>query len=468
MFGEAKRNVTLRKGVEMTNAQIFGRQWLQSSFVSPVPVPAYYPSDAPLVCVQFNADWLPLVIGALSQLTQPAAWQGDDGTQDAAVQCADDLIGIFSEAYGGAFCPMIQITDTCELQYSNDGGVTWNTATNWDTFAKMCFVGPAGVPGSVGPIGPSGPGVPVPLPGQSTTDLACSISGYLASQVIKEAVQYVVDGINGSQSTVEILAGFLAAVFLGPEGVVPVVGAINALYGLVEGGTIADYEAALTDTTLWSDVTCAIYEATSGTGYVNDDNFADVLANISAVIYTHTAVVTSIVSYLSAAGAIYLEAAQLPGALAVVDCSGCAETWCYEFDFTVSDQGWLAVSGQGTYVAATGWQSQIAGGESALYIYLPITAMPLTTIQVTYTVTDVSGGAVRHVVTYLSGTPNATVALGAGAQLTEFTESVTINLTTDEVDVTLDSSNPAAVATIIAVQLNGAGSNPFGSNNCTR
>lgn len=366
---------------------------------------------------------------------------------------------------------MIRLTDTCELQESTDGGATWATIDGWDSNALSCFVGPPGVPGTVGPIGPTGPGVPVPLPGQSTTDLACSISGYLASQVIKEAVQFVVDGINGSQSTVEILAGFLAAVFLGPEGVVPVVGGINALYGLVEGGTIADYEAALTDTTLWSDVTCAIYNATSGTGYVNDDNFADVLTNVAAITYAHPAVVSSIVSYLTAGGAIYLEAAQLPGALAVVDCSGCTG-YCQRWDFTATDAPWSIVPGQdGSYVPTAGFEAVSDTGRLEVDIWYTFTGSPaaIDTVVIECDATTTDTGGFSFVRCYTAADFSAHddfvwAPSGTGPTVNSVVVSeVAAYAVWIRLNVQPDTANTAVIN---AVRFEGPGADPFGSTNC--
>ena len=101
---------------------------------------------------------------------------------------------------------------------------------------------------------------------------------------------------------------------------------ISGLYGLyssIEGGTLTDYQDAIDDPVLWSELTCAIYTATSGDGQITDSNFPDVQAAVAALSYTHAEVITTISQYLSDLGASGVQQLQTPGALAVYDCTSC-------------------------------------------------------------------------------------------------------------------------------------------------
>jgi len=57
--------------------------------------------------------------------------------------------------------PQWQITESCEFQYSYDGGVTWTTVAGWLEYALDCFQGEPGAPGTPGEPGePGEPGTP--------------------------------------------------------------------------------------------------------------------------------------------------------------------------------------------------------------------------------------------------------------------------------------------------------------------
>lgn len=109
-----------------------------SSFVEPVPIPAPDSQDAPLICLQLNASWLPYVLGCLMQLVNPATW---DTTDPAALQDiqqrAMDLIGTWGTAEA-CVAPELRLTDTCGLQLSTDGGATWTDVAGWATNFPTC------------------------------------------------------------------------------------------------------------------------------------------------------------------------------------------------------------------------------------------------------------------------------------------------------------------------------------------
>lgn len=309
----------------MSNLQRWTDQWNQGSFVSPVPAPNAEPGAAPTVCVQFSAVWLPYVLGALFQLVQPSAYQAASAGYADAVGQAQGLMAIFSE--GGVCTDMLQFqfTDTCGLQYSLDGGVTWIEVPGWDTFAPSCFTGPVGATGATGAAGGFTPGVPPIQPGQSTSDLACSVAGYIAQTIIRAGMQHEIDGIDAAHTVIDIATALITFWIGGPVVAVVATNAVNALYGLILGGTESDYTDALADDLLWSDVTCAIYTATQGDGYVTDANFAAVQAAIAAIVYVHSDVITAISEYIDQLGASGLAGLQIPGALQISDCSGCAD-----------------------------------------------------------------------------------------------------------------------------------------------
>lgn len=245
--------------------------WLyqRPSFREPVTPPAADVCDSPLVCISINQSWVPYVLGACMQLAQPSTWKvADDAARAEVLGRVTDLLAQLGEL------------------------VACNTA-------------------------------PAAITGVSTAQQACNIAGYLANLVIKESIRKAIEAINDNQTVL----GYGVIII----GAIPGAGLVmnflaKALYGLyqsISGGTLSDYNDAIDDASLWSKITCAIYNAIVTDGQVTDGNFATIESNIAAVSYTHGDVMTAIENYVSDLGASGLEQLQGTGALAVYDCSSC-------------------------------------------------------------------------------------------------------------------------------------------------
>lgn len=302
----------------MANWQAFTDLWNQGSFVSPVPAPNADPADTPTVCVQFNSAWLPYVLGSMFQLTQPSAWDpASPGYADVLAQ-AQALMAIFSGAEECTYMLQWNFTDTCILQYSVDGGVTWIDVPGWSTFAPTCFAGPPG------PAGGYTPGTPGNPQGVTLAQQACNIASYLAADVLQTSMGQQVSNYNASKTLLEsaiVLAGAIG--FLDPIWEVAVA-AFGILYNFYTVTTIGQFTSASTDATLLSDLQCAIYEAIRVDGLVDSANFATLVANVAAIMYTYPDVITALVAYLDALGVVGLQQLQLTGSLYIGDCSACS------------------------------------------------------------------------------------------------------------------------------------------------
>lgn len=247
-----------------------GNWWYQrGSFREPVPPPDADICDPPLVCLSFNASWARLLAGAATQLAQPSTWLvSSEAERTAALQRATDLIAEIGTA--------------------------------------MACVSAPPVLGSTG-----------------TAQRACNIAGYLSNILIKTSIQKAIDSINQNQT---LLGYGRLIIFAIPEVGVILPAIMSGLYGLyqaIEGGTLSDYQDAIDDPVLWSQLTCAIYTATSGDGQVTDTNFPTVQTNVAALSYVHAEVISTISNYLSDLGASGVEQLQTAGALAVYDCTSC-------------------------------------------------------------------------------------------------------------------------------------------------
>jgi hypothetical protein len=114
------------------------RSYKQSSYRETIPDPGTAPGDAPLVCIQINASWIPYVIGSTLQLAQPKAWTTTDPTALAdLLGRVTDLIARIGTAEV-CMAPEFRLTTGCGLQYSLDGGTTWLDFADWATNFPLC------------------------------------------------------------------------------------------------------------------------------------------------------------------------------------------------------------------------------------------------------------------------------------------------------------------------------------------
>lgn len=114
------------------------------SFPQKIVAPDVEPDDTGAsVCVTFNAAWHPVVIGALQALMLPATWQGDETTVGIAQDRAALLVDMFGNAINEDGCMSFQLRqnaeNTCLLEQSLDGGVTWSTAFDYNQCVPLAM-----------------------------------------------------------------------------------------------------------------------------------------------------------------------------------------------------------------------------------------------------------------------------------------------------------------------------------------
>ena len=116
------------------------------TFFRPVDAPGSDPLDPDYVCVRFNEDWLPYVLGALARLEFEDTWKGDPAAQSEAIGHARNLIAIFASATkSGCFEGVDDMRlrqkpgEPCVLQASYDGGDSWSDV--FDYAACMAAIG---------------------------------------------------------------------------------------------------------------------------------------------------------------------------------------------------------------------------------------------------------------------------------------------------------------------------------------
>lgn len=91
--------------------------------LSPQPVPTVGVFDAPTVCIPINVQWIPFISGVIERLAWGEIWSGDDDDKTFAIQEIYSLV----EAMLQGRCMIIRQNpdNSCQLQYSIDGGETW-------------------------------------------------------------------------------------------------------------------------------------------------------------------------------------------------------------------------------------------------------------------------------------------------------------------------------------------------------
>jgi hypothetical protein len=287
----------------------------------------------------------------------------------------------------------VRFTDACGLETSADGGATWSAVPGWADNIPTCFSGWLTAAGGV--VIPTDP----PNPGNLSADNeACNIATWLAGGILKQAMTQATNSVAGSIAKLDFLAG-LGALVPGVDLVLDLFAfAAVGMYNAIAGGTLGDYQTAEADSTLWANLTCAIYGAIKTDGYVTAGNYSAVVDAIGNVSYAHADVITAVKNYASGLGLQGFRQLQQSGVSVDSDCSCGTADHCYEFDFTTGQQGWTLHYGVGNDGEFTdeGWKGTQDINSIELDLdYVFATPGHIDTIEFTYYSTDtgVNGGS---------------------------------------------------------------------------
>lgn len=355
-------------------------------------------------------------------------------------------------------------------EISNDGGETWTDNTTGDPrFYSAAF------PGLAGPDGDT-----------KKCEAANSMVGFFEDLQAQEK-----QALDNNESLAELFA-LLTAVLISLGIVtggttIAIAAVLNFVINLFAHLIPEDFDAQFTNDT-WVDLLCVVYCNMGEDGSIS----------MAQWIAIQEAVLTDVGGYaghwlkghIQALGTIGLTnagRANYGGTRECDDCS-CSDVWCYLFDFTVNDGGWIKEEffgdNNGVYQAASGWRFTDAvntnttpdSANRLVYIDRTFDISTLTKVTVTY---DYVGG------TYDSNTRQAlSIGLNAASAIAktraemvdgngqEFIWEGSVGGVTN-VNVYLRSSidivSPyvySGDAKIVSVKLEGTGDNPFGSDNC--
>lgn len=328
--------------------------WQQvGSYFEPFPVPAHAPNAGTLVALPcINDEWLALLLGSADQLRNPSTWDpGITPDQRAEVIGQADLLRSMLSRKGACVSPVVAVAIDCTngLQYQTADGI-WHVGTSMAdicTCTNACLV----------PVTP-----PLPSPTPSFNQRACNIAGFLAAECIQKAIKILVTITQTASEQITFVTTMLQDLCFGYPIAADLIGAGNLLFQDYLGGLVSDFNTASTDPTLWSEVTCAIYNAIFADTYVDGTNLPALRTNICGVSYSVPYVIGAICTFVNAIPLFVWQAWQHVGALDDVDCSACGGgPWCWQSDLTASSSifnAFISTCGnKGLWTAGVGWHS---------------------------------------------------------------------------------------------------------------
>jgi len=247
------------------------------------------------------------------------------------------------------------------VQYTPDGGTTWNPAPESDARHSLTLR----------------------LPERSGTDVRCDSAANM--------VKWLHDFIDQLIAAGTLAGDILFVVNLLLEFLELLTGLFSVLLDLiVEAATIiCTYGAAALDAAFSSDqydlMLCIFYCNIDPDGSVSPTQLATIEAAISDQLNTTAALVTNLI--LSVQGETGLTNAGRIGS-ETGDCSSCDCGWCHYFDFTVDDYGFSIYASNpvyGSYVPGSGFLRHLQNDSCTDHNYLAIQApafdVPTTGIE---------------------------------------------------------------------------------------
>lgn len=283
-----------------------------TSYPEPIGIPSAQPGDSPTFCVPINAEWIPIVAGALQQLAQTNIWAGMTEIDAlAAVGAAWDLIASVANATA---CTVfsLQFTMGCTLQYSTDGGTTWTDVPGWDSYFAAC----------VGSSTGGGGGAPPPDVTVDGATLACNMAGYLIQTLLRQVIQTIADRIVAS-GFIEDALDVLVALIPGIDATMPlVIAATDSLFTTISGA-IADFLPGALTNLIWSKIGCIIYMALDPFVGWTATVLSDLIAAITGATVAPSTVLNAIANYLNGLGVPALQSITAPAYLTTYSCSTC-------------------------------------------------------------------------------------------------------------------------------------------------
>lgn len=293
-----------------------------------------------------------------------------------------------------------------------------------------------------------------------------------------DAAQSVVDALKGqidqtitavsNASTAATIAGIILGLFTFGLFEIFITIALGIAGAMIDAGEAA-LTAALTDP-VYDQLKCILDCEMDSSGRLNESSFAVVQSRVTDEIGGLAATIINAMLSLAGFGGINNLASL---GTSTGDCSecGCVETWCYDFDFTISSWSSFVSVDLGTWVGGTGYVGvgYGSGGGISGMVFL-------------FDVAQVRGMAMIHTASGYGGSQKLSVwentpAAGVNHFLTSDPETFNgINIFSqydsfdlenlaNKITLYVDGAG-SSNATIHHVKFWGTGANPFGETNC--
>ena len=416
-------------------------------------------------------------------------WDGAPGTGDGATGATGATGPAGSDGATGATGPAGPTgatgatgADGAPGGATGPAGPTGPTGPTGPSGGATGPAGPTGATGATGATGPAGPatvGLPSNPSGNSAPVQACAVATYLAETVLKHSVQGAVDGYNGLINTVTTAASLISIIpGLGLEVGLAIDG-LSILYRAVGSSTVATYQSALDDPTVWARLKCAIVHAIGNDGGITDANAAGVIGAVAGVTGVDAGVLTTITDYMTALGPAGLRAASLAGGLNSGDCTGCGD-WRYRWlpGTNDADAGdWTINAGRygpaAHYTAGVGWEPGAAGSGhgSNLSLDIDLTAtFPatfITSMAVQWSASDNGGGYGNREMDASSDATGYMFGMNPGNSGPPHNDARVINASCTWLHIALETDDRTTLDTevITGIQVTGTGVCPWGRSN---
>lgn len=352
--------------------------------------------------------------------------------------------------------PNTRYDATCDcVQVTTDGGATWTDAPGLDPRSQPGYLAPA----------------------RTSDNPQCDAAANMVN-----AVRLFLDSLNDDLTAWGIataLLAFLANLFL-PFGLI--VSLVVAIADLIFAGELSAWKAAMTDA-VYEQLLCILFANIESDGTVTQGDYDAIYEQVGTDLPSTAAGFVQLM--LTLTGYVGLSNAGTTGT-EVGDCSSCAE-WCWQIDFTATDGGFAAQTGDdpgdpwipalGTYSGGTGWVSTLSARSTAhdraeaLEILLHVPAGSFTQVvlyaDITFgqSIPDIRGTVIsfNDDTQSFSGEGSGQIFTWHGSDAGD--SDIILQTVTGYHGSSVDPS-PTGSVIFTKVVFSGNGTNPFGTDNC--
>lgn len=326
---------------------------------------------------------------------------------------------------------------TGRVEVSNDGGATWSVDETHDPRFSAPRVEMAAGDCAV------------------VNNIVGAIQYYVERQVLDIAAGA------GAVGVAATAGGFLSLLFsITPWSVVGI-----ALAAALAGFTSAAIEAAMT-LEVWNRLLCNIYCALDGADEITTSHFDAILTRLgtdeTGIAYT---VLWHTINSMGPVGLQNSVQLGLDGGFSDCDGCDCDPNFCYVFDFSGSQQhSWTLTQGS---LSSIGLKSAVLGnGHRDLETTRDFDDAVITRVVLEYRTDCEAFGGFRRFQIFNNGVSQYSANLASGSSLNHVFDTGVINVTGDQLYVSLDTGAACGDNYLKRVTVYGVDPTPFGEDNC--